>query len=372
MAFGRFGLARSGSLFALGLFLLFVSGDVAQGQQPSASPAVTSVPGLPPAQPISEAAKGSVPRSAPSSSAPPTTAPPTSAAPGSSSTSFPTTATPEIRETSSLLKLAIGDLVEVGVYNVPELTTKARVGTSGDVYLPLIDYIHVADLTVEEAQALIQKRLEDGGFVRNAHVTIFVDESVSQGVTILGEVARPGIYPALGDRKLYDLISAAGGFTQAAGRRVSVIRQHSSAPPITVNLARNLADDMRDDIEIMPGDTITVPRAPIIYVVGDVGRPTGLLIDNGSLTVLQALALAGGTNHTAKMSGTRIIRKGSSGMTETRVPLKRMLEAKAPDITLQADDILFVPLSGARVAGAQALSAAISAATGIAVIAAHP
>jgi polysaccharide biosynthesis/export protein len=357
MVFGRFGLARSGSLFELGL-LLFVSG-VAQGQQAPTNPAQMSVTAIP-AQPISEAAKGSAPRSAPAINS------------SSTSSSASITATADTRETSSLLKLAIGDLVEVGVYNVPELSTKARVGTSGDIYLPLIDYVHVADLTVEEAQTLIQKRLEDGGFVRNAHVTIFVDESVSQGVTILGEVARPGIYPALGDRKLYDLISAAGGFTPAAGRKVSVIRQHNTAPPITVNLARNLADDMEDDIEIMPGDTITVPRAPIIYVVGDVGHPTGLLIDNGSLTVLQALALAGGTNHTAKMSGTRIIRKGSSGMTETRVPLKKMLEAKAPDITLQADDILFVPLSGARVAGAQAVSAAISAATGIAVIAAHP
>jgi polysaccharide biosynthesis/export protein len=107
-------------------------------------------------------------------------------------------------------------------------------------------------------------------------------------------------------------------------------------------------------------------------VVGDVGHPTGLLVDNGSLTVLQALALAGGTNHTAKMSATRIIRKGPTGMTETKVPLKKMLEAKAPDINLQADDILFVPLSGARVAAGQGLQAAIATATGLAVIAAHP
>ena len=96
-------------------------------------------------------------------------------------------------------------MLEVAVYNVPELATKARVGNSGDIYLPLIDYVHVGDLTVEEAQTLIQKRLEDGGFVRSPHVTIFLDESASQGVTVLGEVARPGIYPALGDRKLYDL-----------------------------------------------------------------------------------------------------------------------------------------------------------------------
>jgi len=185
-------------------------------------------------------------------------------------------------------------------------------------------------------------------------------------------VAKPGIYPALGDRKLYDIISAASGFTAAAGRKVSIIRQHSQGEPITVNLPRNLADDLQDNVVIEPGDTITIPRAPIIYVVGDVGRPAGLLVDNGSLTVLQALALAGGTNHTAKMGGIRIIRKGPTGMTETPVPLKKMLEAKAPDITLQADDILFVPLSGLRSAAGTGLNAAISATAGLAIIAAHP
>src|SRR6202167_2290878 len=273
---------------------------------------------------------------------------------------------------NSNVKLGIGDLVEVSVFGVPELSTRSRISNDGDVYLPLIDYVHVADLTVDEAQRMIQKRLEDGGFVRNAHVTIFLDEAPSQGVTILGDVARPGIYPALGNRKLFDLISAAGGFTPAAGRKVSIIRQRSQAMPITVSLPRNLADDLQDNVEIMPGDTITIPRAPIVYVVGDVGHPAGFLVDNGSLTVLQALALAGGTNHTAKMGGTRIIHKGPTGMTETRVPLKKMLEAKAPDVTLQADDILFVPLSGARVAGATGFSAAVTAATGLAILAAPP
>jgi polysaccharide biosynthesis/export protein len=360
MEFGRFGIARSGSLLAFSLILLSSSEYKAWAQQaPASSPVESTLPAaLPPAQPLSEAAAGTVPNNAQ----------PAKASQSRSSTGLVAPAT----ENSSLLRLGPGDLLEVGVYNVPELATKARIGTSGDVYLPLIDYVHVGELTVEEAQALIEKRLEDGGFVRSAHVTIFLDESASQGVTMLGEIAKPGIYPALGDRRLYDLISAAGGFTVSAGRKVSIIRQRSQSGPITVNLPRNLADDLQDNIEIMPGDTITVPRAPIIYVVGDVGRPTGLLVDNGNLTVLQALALAGGPNRTAKMGGTRIIRKGPTGMTETRVPLKKMLEAKAPDINLQADDILFVPLSGARVAAAQGLQAAISTATGLAVIAAHP
>jgi polysaccharide biosynthesis/export protein len=358
MEFGRLSFARSRSLFAFSLVLLCGTEFKSWAQEAPASSSSSPQSTLPAAQPISQAATGTVPNNAGSAKA---------------AQSGPTTASvAAANETSSLLRLGAGDLLEVSVYNVPELATKARVGNSGDVYLPLIDYVHVGDLTVEEAQALIEKRLEDGGFVRNAHVTIFLDESASQGVTIIGEVAKPGIYPDLGDRRLYDLLSAAGGFTAAAGRKVSVIRQHSQAGPITVNLPRNLADDLQDNIDIMPGDTITIPKAPIVYVVGDVGRPIGLLIDNGSLTVLQALALAGGTNHTAKMGGTCIIRKGPTGMIETRVPLKKMLEAKAPDINLQADDILFVPLSGARVAAGKGFDAAVAAATGLAIIAVHP
>jgi polysaccharide export outer membrane protein len=272
---------------------------------------------------------------------------------------------------NSLVKLGPGDLVEVSVYNVPELSTKARVSNSGDVYLPLIDYVHVGDLTVEEAQTLIAKRLSDGGFVRSPHVTIFVDESSSQGVTIFGEVSKPGIYPNLGDHKLYELVSEAGGFTQSAAKRVSIIRRNQSQP-LTVILPKNLADDLSSNVDIMPGDTINVPRAPVIYVVGDVARPSGLLVDNGSLTVLQALALAGGTNKTAKMGGIRIIRKGPTGMTETQVPLKKMLEAKAPDIPLQGDDILFIPVSGGRMMAARTLEAAMSLATSVSIYAVHP
>src|ERR1700691_1533763 len=284
MEFGRFSFARSRSTFAFSAALLFGLGSSALAQQvPASSSTRNGVSTLPAAESISQAAIGSGSRTAGPAKAAETTASVSAEIPG---------------QTESSLRLGQGDLLEVNVYNVPELSTKARVGTSGDVYLPLIDYVHVGDLTVEEAQNLIQKRLEDGGFVRNAHVTIFLDESPSQGVTILGEVSRPGVYPALGNRKLYDMISAAGGFTPSAGRNISIVHEQNPSTPITVNLPRNLADDLQDNIEIAPGDTITVPRAPIVYVVGEVARPAGLLIDNGSLTVLQALALTGGASHT--------------------------------------------------------------------------
>ncbi len=350
MEFDRFGCARSRRWLAISLVLLCGAEFRAWAQQDAASsPSESAVPAVP----VSQAAVPSG-KNADSGNAAPAGA-------GAAAT-----------ENASPFKLGFGDLLEVSVYNVPELTTKARIGNAGDVYLPLIDYVHVGGLTVDEAQALIQKRLEDGGFVRNAHVSIFVDESASHGVTILGEVVRPGLYPALGERKLYDMISVAGGFTASAGRKVSIIRQNTEGGSITVNLPRNLADDLQDNVEILPGDTITVPKAPIIYVVGDVGHPAGLLVDNGTLTVLQALALAGGTNHTAKLGGVRIIRRGPTGMTETRVPLKKMLEAKVPDITLKGDDILFVPLSGARVAAGAGFNAAIAAASGLAILSVHP
>jgi polysaccharide export outer membrane protein len=140
-----------------------------------------------------------------------------------------------------------------------------------------------------------------------------------------------------------------------------------------VDLPRNLADDPSKNVEVLPGDTITIPRAPIIYVVGDVGKPSGLLVDNGTLTVLQALALAGGTNKTAKLGGARIIRKSpDGGVTETKVAIKKMLEAKAPDVTLQADDILFVPISGGRVLAGRTFEAAMSAATAVTIYSVHP
>lgn len=340
---------REWKLVLLCTALAFISGvAVAQQSQPNEPSVPTNAP-LSTGQPTSQMATGS----------------------NDTASSQPAT-TDKKDDHPVLLKFGPGDLLEVSVYNVPELATKARVSNSGEVYLPLIDYVHVAGLTQEEAQAVIEKRLEDGGFVRNPHVTVFVDEAESQGITLLGEISKPGIYPDTADHKLYQILSQAGGFTPVASRKIAIIRK-GKADPIRIDLPRNLADDLSGNVDVLPGDTITVPRAPVVYVVGDVGRPAGLLIDNGTLTVLQALALAGGTNHTAKMGSVRLIRKTpSGGMTETRVALKKMMEAKAPDVTLQADDILFVPMSGAKVAAGKVGDAAISAATAVGIYTLHP
>jgi polysaccharide biosynthesis/export protein len=281
-------------------------------------------------------------------------------------------AAPDTNVSDNSLRLGAGDLLEFNVYNVPELSTKVRVGTNGDVYLPLIDYVHVEGLKPEEAQALVEKRLEDGGFLKSPHVTIFVDEYQSQGVSVLGEVSKPGVYPALGQQRLFDLISVAGGFSDKAGRSITVTHRANPDKPDTVPLARNFSDNPESNVAVYPGDTIVVRKADIVYVVGAVGKPSGFLMDSGTITVLQAIALAGGTSSTAKLGDARIIRKGPTGMSQTPVQLQKMFSAKVADMPLEADDILFVPTSTGKIVAGRTLQAALQAATAVSVVAIRP
>lgn len=273
---------------------------------------------------------------------------------------------------SANVRLGSGDLVEMNVYGVPELSTKARVSNAGELYLPLVDYVHVGDLTLEEAQRLIEKRLADGGFVKGPHVSLFIDEYASQGITVLGEVARPGVYPVVGDRRLFDLVSAAGGFTEKAGKVLTITHRSSPDRPVTLRLPQRLEQGAATNLEVQPGDTIVISRAGIVYVVGDVGRPSGFLIESDSMTVLQAIAMAGGTSRTAKLNSTRLIRKTPEGIKETVLPLKKILQAKAADLPIQADDILFVPSSTGKSVMYRSAEAVVQAATALTIVGAHP
>ena len=267
------------------------------------------------------------------------------------------------------LKLSVGDLVEMTVYNVPELSTKTRVATNGDLYLPLVSHVHVAGLTIEEAQELVEARLTDGHYLKDPHVALFVDEYAAAGASILGEVSKPGIYPVLGQQHLFDLISIAGGLTEKAGHGIVITHRTDPTNSVTIPMTRSLADNAKDNVQVYPGDTIIVQKADIAYVIGDVGRPSAFLMDRGTLTVMQAISLAGGTNRTAKMNGTHILRKAPTGLTDVPVPLKKIQQAKSPDIALQPDDILVVPSSAGKILAGRTLEAAIQAATLVSVAA---
>jgi polysaccharide export outer membrane protein len=179
------------------------------------------------------------------------------------------------------------------------------------------------------------------------------------------------VYPVVGEPRLFDVISTAGGFTTSAGRSITVTHRNQSDKPVNVPLSRKLADNPTSNIAVSPGDTILVHKADVVYVVGEVNRPSGFLMDSDSLTVLKAVALAGGTTRLAKMNGVKIIRKGPDGMTLTPVELKKMLEAKVADLPLKADDILFVPSSAAKAFAARTAEVGVQAANAATLVAIH-
>ncbi len=267
-----------------------------------------------------------------------------------------------------VIQIASGDLVEISVYGIPELKQELRVSASGHISLPLVGAIQIAGSSSEQAEKLIAQRLLEGGFLNNPHVSVFVKEYATQGVSILGEVAKPGIYPLLGSRRLFDAVSAAGGLTERAGRLVSITRRDRPQEPQLVNLSRDPAQQSTSNVEILPGDTIVVSKAGVVYVVGEVRRPSGFVMDkNDSMTVLQAVALAEGTTSTASLDSARLIRKTENGHLDIPVPLKKILAGKEPDRPLQAEDILFVPGSLGKSAARRSVDAIVQIVTGIAI-----
>jgi polysaccharide export outer membrane protein len=247
------------------------------------------------------------------------------------------------------LQISAGDLVDLTVFDTPELSTKLRVDEHGLITLPLAGSLPVAGLTADQAGRAIESRLRQTDVLKDPHVSVTVLEYNSQGVTVLGEVRNPGVYPLMGAHGLLDLLSAAGGVTSNASKDVTVTHRDDPQHPVSVKVETKGSNAIAYDIDIRPGDKIMVLRAGIVYVVGDVGRPGGFLIENNDrLTVLQAVALAQGTNRTASLNHARLIRKTDGTRAEVPIPLKKILDNKAEDQALADGDILFIPSSGAK------------------------
>lgn len=258
-----------------------------------------------------------------------------------------------------------GDLLAISLYGIPDFNKEVRVAEKGDITLPLIGDVHVAGLTIHGAEALVQKRLVEGGFFTDPQVSITARESVSQSTSVLGEVQRPGIYFLPGQHSLFDALSAAGGTTPRAGNTITITHRGRPNEVRTVTLPPNQTLPPESNVAIDPGDTIVVSKAGIVYVLGDVRLPGGFVMDNSNVTVLQAVAMAQGANTTAKLDRTILIRKTQQGKQEIPVRLSKVMAAKSPDLKLQADDVLFVPRSNAKAGFRRGLEAALETAVGV-------
>lgn len=266
------------------------------------------------------------------------------------------------------LPIAPGDELDVSVYNLPEMTSHQRVNEDGDIHLPYVEYVHVAGLTNHQAEDQIAARLSNGGFMRKPEVTVFVKEYGTAGVAVLGEVAHPGIYPAMGARHLWDLILAAGGTTERAGRQVTIRHHDASQPPRTVAISNQPDEALQSNVEIVPGDTVVVSKAGVVYVLGEVNQSAAYLMDTGdSITVLQALAKAHGPTNNAALGKAKLLRKTPAGLEEVPVNLKEVLRAKSQDVAMRSEDILFIPGSKGKYAAQSTLNTILTIATGVAV-----
>jgi polysaccharide export outer membrane protein len=265
------------------------------------------------------------------------------------------------------LIIGAGDLIKVSVLGAPEYDQDVRVAGSGEIVIGLAGRVHVAGLTTEQAQELIRKRLMDGGYFADPQVAVFEKEFATQGVSVLGEVQKPGVYPMTGPRRLFDVLSLAGGTTAKAGQVVTISSRDKIKTLQNVSFSSDPQKNMAANVDIVPGDTVVVSKAGVVYVVGDVKHPMGVIMENGGhITILQALATAEGANSTAALKNAKIVRKGENGPTELPVDIKKIMQAKTPDVTLQAEDVVFIPSSTAKNVGVRTLESIVSIATGVA------
>lgn len=242
------------------------------------------------------------------------------------------------------LLIGRGDLVHVTVFLMPEMETKARVTDAGDVTLPLVGKVHIAGLTPAEAAHAAAMQYTAGHYLIDPQVTVLVEEYATQSVAIMGEVLRPGTFPVTTPRGVMDTLALAGGFTPSADRHITI--QHNGGQKQEVFLPNNARDALAAEALVYPGDLVLVPKAGVVYVLGDVTHPGGYVMqDDSMLTVLQAVAMASGTNRTAKEGSAIVVRRTATGYTEIPVSIKDMQKGKAADMALEREDVLWVPFS---------------------------
>jgi polysaccharide biosynthesis/export protein len=262
------------------------------------------------------------------------------------------------------MRLDAGDLLEITTFDTPELSGKFRVDSRGSVTLPVGGAVPVQGLTAEQAATAMERFLRDRDILKNPHVTVLVLEYATQGITLLGEVKQPGVYPLEGKHSVIDFISMAGGLTPTASKVVSISHRAPPWDTVSINLAKENGGSLENDVEVQPGDRVVALRAGVVYVIGDVGKPGGYVVDGNGVTVVQALALAQGMNRTAKSNG-MLIRTTPAGRTQTELALNKILTNKAADPKLQDGDIVYVPISGAKDWTNKGVAAAMQMAVGM-------
>jgi polysaccharide export outer membrane protein len=280
--------------------------------------------------------------------------------------------------------LGPGDQITVNLRDRKEIEIKpAVVGLDGSIDFQYAGKLHADGLTTDQLARQIEASLDR--IVQNPKVTVEVSEYGSQPVSVLGAVNHPGVLQLRGRKNLIEVLSMAEGLKTEAGNVIKITRPKSSGLIPLSNAKEDATGQFSNaevsikglmdaalpeaNIQVRPHDVITVPRAELIYVLGNVHKPGGFaLSERESITVLQAISMAEGVEPGAVTQNARILRAsgapGTSERTEVVIDVKKMLANKAPDQPLRPNDILFIPNSSSRSVGIRALEAGVTMATG--------
>ena len=264
-----------------------------------------------------------------------------------------------------------GDSLDVSEFHTPEFHSMVRVSPAGTITLPMVNEVKIGGLDEPAAARAIEAALLASGMLLHPQVSVLVIAYAGQDVSVLGEVARPGVYPYTLHHRLLDLISSAAGLSQNAGRLVNVFHRSDPNMPHPVVLDPGGTDTGTDhNPELSPGDTVQVSRAGLVFVIGDVVRPGGFPVDPAQgLTVVQALSLAWGPSQNAAAGRALLIREQKGGRTLTTLNLRRMIHGQDPDQPIYDRDILFVPDSMAKNMWNRTMEATIQSAVGVTIYA---
>jgi polysaccharide export outer membrane protein len=289
------------------------------------------------------------------------------------------------KPTAENYTLGPGDTISIWALELDEISKGPfRVDSSGFVNIPLAGRVQAGGLSVSQLESQIEKRLKT--YQLRPAVNVSILEFRSQPISIIGAVNAPGVHHLEGKKTLVEALSLAGGLRADAGSTIKLTRQltygriplksatddaSGSYSVAAVNVKTILdASDPVENIYVAPNDVISVPPAEMIYVVGEVLKSGGFTLgDSESISVLQAVSLAGGLKGSASPKAAVILRSrpGSPQRDEEPLNLKRTLEGRGEDTALHPGDILFVPVDKPKAVALRAIEAAISAGTGIAI-----
>ncbi|MEX2489647.1 MAG: polysaccharide biosynthesis/export family protein [Pseudomonadales bacterium] len=258
------------------------------------------------------------------------------------------------RASSDSYRLGAGDLVEVTVLGVPELSREVRIDGNGAIALPLINEVPVGGRTVAEASKMVAERYQES-YLQNPQVSVLIKEFSSQRITVLGSVKAPRVYAAQQRIGVLEALALAGGLTESAGRMVYV-SDLVTDPETGERVRRNfiisldeLINGSEETMNIVLGDgaVVNVPEAGVVYVEGAVTRP-GAYPMRQDTTVLKAVAMAGGLSFEAKGTAIRVLRIADNGMVGeplSTVNIEHVRESPESDITLRNGDVVVIETS---------------------------